>query len=173
MGSDTDGEAALGDPYSYRSARALLEDVRAAVLDADRISRTIERYESREGVRAQGYGPRPGGRRADAMRATDARIDYESRVRQRREDDYALIDVGSALAYGGDQRGSGGVGALLGPTYADVVWWRFCAGSTWDRVSREVGMSKRWCQEAADAAIDEIDHYGIWRMLAGVGRAEG
>lgn len=163
----------MEDPYSYQSARALFGDVRGAALDAERVSRTVSSLEAREGVRAQGYGPRGRGGGRDPMGATDERIDYESRVRRRLEGDYALIDAGSAVAYGADQMGSGGVEALLGPAYADVLWWRYCAAATWDRVAREVGMSKRWCQDASEAALDAVDAYGVWRMLAGVGTAEG
>lgn len=158
--------------YDCQSARDFFASVREAARDADRISRTIARMESREGVHGQSYSPAVHGGDHDARAATDARMDYERRVHRRREDDYALIDRACAVIYGADQTGHGGVSALMGPAYADVLWWRFCAAETWKAVAAGTGMSVRWCQCAADAALDQIDSYGMGRMLDGKGMAD-
>lgn len=158
---------------SYGCARDLFEAARDAAEDAERTSRTIERMEGREGVRAQSYQPRTLGGGGDSMRATDARIDYESRVRRRREEDYALIDLACAVIYGSDQTGSGGVAAMLGPAYADALWWRYCAAATWPEVAEGCGMSERWCQRSMRVSFDTIDSYGLARVVSGLGIAEG
>ena len=157
----------------YQSARDLFEATREAARDADRISRTIARMESREGLHAQSYQPSVRGGDHDASAATDARIDYEGRVRRRRDEDYALIDLACSVIYGADQVGSGGVSALLGPSYADALWWRYCAAATWPEVAAGTGMSERWCQQAVSLALDVVDAHGIERMVSGLGFAEG
>ncbi|MDY4014650.1 hypothetical protein, partial [Parafannyhessea umbonata] len=153
--------------------RDFFESVRSAAIDADSITRRIQAMESREGVRAQSYEVR--GRSSgtgDAMRATDARMDFEGRIERRREEDYRLIDAACSVIYGADQS-TGGVGAILGAAYADALWWRFCAAATWPEVAEGAGMSERWCKDAVGVALDVIDSYGIERMASGLGLAEG
>ncbi|MGN9233696.1 hypothetical protein ACTM8Z_00095 [Atopobiaceae bacterium HCP3S3_D6] len=160
------------DPYRYASAHDFFEAVREASRDAERTRRAVSRMESREGVRAQSYGPRGRGGTRDAMAATDERMDYEERCRARVEADYALIDAACDVIYGRDQR-TGGVGALLGAAYADALWWRYCAAATWPEVAAGTGMSERWCRDAVRAATDVADAYGLERMASGLGLAEG
>lgn len=162
------------DVSPYSRTADLLEATREAALDAERIRRSLLRMEGREGVRAQSYEARGrSGHRADQMRATDERMDYEARMRRRQEDDYALIDLACDVLYGSEQTGSGGVTALLGPAYADCLWWRYCAAATWPEVADGCGMSERWCRDAVRAACDTIDAYGISRIVDGLGLAEG
>lgn len=158
--------------YEYQSAGDLFEAAREAAKDADRISRTLARMESREGLHAQSYQPSVRGGDHDVRATTDARLDYERRVRRRREEDYALIDLACSVIYGSDQTGSGGVAALMGADYADALWWRFCAAETWEAVAAGTGMSERWCQQAVPYAFDVIDSYGIRRVIDGLGIAE-
>lgn len=157
----------------YSSAREFLEAVRAASIDAERIRHTLERMGVREQVRAQSYESRGrGGGTTDAMRATDERMDYESRARDRQHEDYALIDLCCDVIYGSGQNGSGGVCALLGSAYADCLWWRFCAAATWPEVADGCGMSERWCRDAVRVACDTIDAYGMSRIVDGLGLAD-
>lgn len=165
--------ATLGRLADYQRASDLFHAARDAAIDIERTSRTIASLQSKEGVRAQGYGPSGRGGVSDPMRATDVRVDYEERVRSRREENYALIDLACAVIYGSDQSGSGGVDAMLGPRYADTLWWRYCAAATWAEVAEGTGMSERWCRDAERVAFDEIDAYGILRMAEGNGLAEG
>lgn len=163
----------MADAHPYLSARDFFAAVRDASREADRTLRTIRDMESREGVRAQGYEARGrSGGPADAMRATDRRMDYEARCRRRLEEDYELIDVACDVIYGSDQS-MGGVGAVLGSAYADALWWRYCAGATWPEVADGCGMSERWCRDAVGVAMDVIDSYGLSRMAEGRGLAEG
>ena len=58
--------------------------------------------------------------------------------------------------------------ALLGSQYADAMWWRFCAAESWRVVADRVGLSERWCQDACEASMDQVDAYGIRAMLDGL-----
>lgn len=159
---------------SYATATDLFEATREAARDAERIRRSLARMESREGVRTQSYDAHGrSGHRADQMRATDERMDYEERVRGRQSEDYALIDLCCDVIYGSGQTGSGGVCSMLGSQYADCLWWRFCAAATWPEVAEGCGMSERWCRDAVRVACDTIDAYGLDRMRDGLGLAEG
>lgn len=78
----------------YSDAREFFEAVREASAEAERARAALMRMEAREGVRAQGYEARGrSGGGADRTEATDARMDYEERMRRRLEEDYALIDL--------------------------------------------------------------------------------
>lgn len=156
-------------------ARDFFESVRAAAIDAERIRRTLERMGAREQVRAQSYESRGGGSHgSDAMRATDERMDYEARIRQRQEADYALIDAACDVIYGSGQDGDGGIEAMVGPAAADCVWWRYCAAATWKEVADGCGMSRSWCQSVGvPTALDCADALGMGRMVSGRGLAEG
>lgn len=156
----------------YGSARDLFEAAREAARDADRIARNLDRMSAREGVRAQSYEVRGrSGHRPDATSATDARMDYEGRVRLRQMADYGLIDLACSVLYGRDQL-TGGLSALMGPAYADCLWWRFCAGGTWPEVAEGCQMSERWCRGAVELSFDAIDAYGPARVADGLGLAE-
>nr|DAZ19098.1 MAG TPA: Protein of unknown function (DUF1492) [Caudoviricetes sp.] len=158
---------------SFSCARDLFEATRDAARDADRISRSIDRMRARESVRAQGYRPRvSGGSRSDAMSATDARVDYEERVRRRRDADYALIGYATGVVYGAGPC-AGGVASLLSPAHADVLWWRFCNAATWEETADACGMSEKWCRESVTLSLDQVDAYGPDRVRAGLGLAEG
>lgn len=132
-----------------------------AARDADRIRETLAKMESREGVRAQTYQPCAGGGDRDVMGPTDRRIDWEGMTRRRRDEDYRLIDLACDVLYGHDQR-TGGLLALRGARYADILWWRYCAAAPWVDVADAVGLSVRYTQGLADDALDFLDHYGLW-----------
>lgn len=156
----------------YQCAREFFEGVRSAAIEAERTRRQVESMESAEGVRAQGYAPMVRGTRADVngTSATDARIDYEDRMRKRLEEDWALIDEGCAVVYGPDNRG--GVCAILGSSCADALWWRYCAGESWTKAASMVDASvatvKRWC----DVAFDTVDAVGWDAAKRGEGAAQ-
>lgn len=151
-------------------AREFFESVRLAAMDADRTARMLSEMESREGVRAQSYGPRSTGGTCDPMRATDARIDREAEWRQRIEHDYALIDEASEVIYGPGNEG--GIAVLLGTPTADAMWWRYCDAASWDEVSKAVGYSVRSCLRMVEVAHDTIDSLGVGAVKAGDGGAD-
>ena len=120
--------------------------------------------EAREGVRAQGYEPRVmvGGER-DHMAHTDSRIDYESRMAERIEQDYRLLDMACAVLYGRES-GKGGVDALMGSAVADCISFRYVDARPWSEVAALLGYS-RWsrrslrdmCQRGFDFALIRMD----------------
>ena len=156
----------------YKCAHDLFYATRDAALDADRICMTLDRLKAAEGVRGASLsGHVSGGSNADAMSRTNARIDYEERVRTRQEEDYKLIDLTCSVIYGEDLC-NGGIASLKGCAVADALWWRYCAAAKWSTVERMVGMSERWCRYACNQAFDTIDAYGFDRVISGVGIAE-
>lgn len=155
----------------YPSARDLFDDARRCAIDADRIRLAIIRMESREGARAQTYESHGrSGHRADAMAQTDARMDYEGRMRLRQRRDYDVIDLACDVLYGPDQL-SGGLSTLLSPAHADAVCLRFCNAETWEAVAAGCGMSVRWCEGAVPRAMELMDAYGLDRVRDGLGLA--
>lgn len=158
---------------SYQSARDLFGAARDASLEMTRTMLQLEAMEARRHIKGQGYSGMPHGQRADVncTAASIALIDREEMLRSRIRDDEELLDLACQVAYGADGRG-GGVSALLGSVYADVLFWRYCAGESWDTVARECGQSKRTALRYAEVALDAIDAYGLGRMVSGEGMAE-
>lgn len=156
----------------YASARDLFEAARDAALEVERTRRTISRMEQAEGVRAQGYQPPVRRSREDVngTARTDARIDVEERMRRRIDEDYRLIDLAAEVCYGA-WPASGGVAALLGSAYADVLYFRYCQADPWGAVADKVGLSEKWCREAARPALDQVDAYGVDAVRQGLGLA--
>lgn len=161
------------DPYTYQTARDLFEAARSARFEERRTMRTIGEMRAREGLRARACGAGGGGRpQDDPMRATDQRIDYERVCRRRVEEDRALVGFAEKVLFG--DGGDGGLASLMGGMpYADVLHCYYCEAMTWQETAQTVGMSRRWCQDAASIALDTIDHDGLWRSMVGIGRAEG
>lgn len=156
--------------FGYQSARDFFEAARCAAMEAQRTERQMERLAAAEGVRTNGMTAGSGTRRdPNGMAATDARIDYERRMRRRLDEDRALVGRACSLAYG--PSGDGGVARLLGASYADAIWWRYCSASSWACVAEAVGASsstvRRWC----DVVMDTIDSKGQDAVMAGIGDA--
>lgn len=156
----------------YTSAREFFAAVRDASIEADRTRRMLQRLEASEGLKGQSYAPRVASGNRDVMQRTDARMDYEERMRERIDEDYALMELGDQVIYGRES-GKGGIDALLGSTYADAVWWRSCAAATWAETAENVGYSVSWCRCAYEASMDVVDAHGFDRMADGQGLGEG
>lgn len=161
---------------SYGCARDFFEAVRDASLEAERTRRTLLRMEAREGVRAQGYeatGRSGGG--SDRTDATDARMDYEWRMRERIEADYALIDLACRVLYGSDY-GSGGVDKLMGSAVADAISFRYVDARPWGEVAAALGYSHdsaKSLRALCEQGFDCIDSLGWDSVIGGRGEAEG
>lgn len=159
------------DPYTFQTARDLFEAARDARIEERRTMRTIGEMRAREGLRARACGHGGGTPQPDSMRATDQRIDYERVCRRKVEEDRALVGFAERVLFGDD--GDGGLASLLrGKPYADVLHCYYCEAMTWRATSQTLGMSMRWCQDAASTALETIDHDGLWRALLGIGRAD-
>lgn len=157
-------------PFGYIDARDFFGAVRTAAVEVERYERNIERMESAEGVRAQGYGPSARGTASRGMRATDARIDYESRMGPIVERNYRIIDEACRILYGDGN--DGGVYALAGQQCADVLWWRCCCAKSWTVTASMMQASERSVHRWADVAMDCVDGMGASSVIAGRGVAE-
>ena len=158
----------------YASAEDFFEAVRQASREAERTRLTLLRMEAREGVRAQGYEPRVsvGGER-DHMAHTDSRIDYEARMAERIEADYALIDMACAVLYGLESD-KGGLEALMGSDVADCISFRYVDARPWSEVAALMGYSRwsrRSLRDMCQRGFDRIDSLGWERAIEGVGDA--
>lgn len=130
--------------------------------DAERIRRQLQALEDKatslgEGgfeprVRATGEQDRMGSRVA-------ALVDRERELRRRQEADYATIDDACRVLYGDD--GAQGLDALVPPIWADVLWWRYLDGATWEEVGANVGYSARRCFDLAQEALRMADQHGL------------
>lgn len=158
--------------YTWASARELFEAAREASRDAERIRRQLDAMEQRtlslgcgmgQRVSATGEPDRMGGRVA-------ALVDMEQTLRERQEADYALLDLACAVLYGPANKG--GLAALVPTWWADVLWWRYLDGSTWEQVAEAVGYSPRRCFDVAQTALEVADYYGLARTRQGLGSAD-
>lgn len=158
-------------PFGYQDARDFFGAVRQAAIETGRYERNLERMESAEGVRAQGYGPTARGTATRGMGATDARIDYEARMEPIMARNYDLIGDACRVLYGDGN--DGGLYALAGHGCADALWWRCCCAKSWaetaDMLSSSVSTARRW----ADVGMDVVDGMGTRSAIGGMGAAEG
>lgn len=158
----------------YSDARGFFEAVRDASREAERTRLTLLRMEAREGARAQTYAERVsvGGER-DRMAQTDARMDYEERMRERIEADYALIDLACRVLYG-EESGKGGVDRLMGSAVADCISFRYVDARPWKEVAALLGYS-RWSvnslRDLCQQGFDAVDALGWEHVIDGVGDA--
>ena len=166
----------LGLPsyHDYASAEDFFESVREASREAERTRLTLLQMEAREGMRAQTYAERVsvGGER-DRMAATDSRIDYEARMAERIEQDYALLDMACAVLYGRES-GKGGVDALMGSAVADCISFRYVDARPWKEVAVLLGYSHaswRALHDMCQRGFETIDSLGWERAIEGVGDA--
>lgn len=162
------------DLTSYTCAEDFFEAVRDASREAERTRLTLMQMEAREGVRAQGYEAQGrSGHTSDRAAAIDARLDYEGRMRERIEEDYALIDLACRVLYG-EESGKGGVDALMGSAVADCMSFRYVDARPWPEVAALLGYSK-WSvnslRDMCQQGFDAVDALGWERVVDGVGDA--
>lgn len=158
----------------YSNARDFFEAVREASREAERTRLTLMQMEAREGVRAQGYEAQGrSGHMSDRTAATDARVDYEERMRERIEADYALIDLACRVLYG-EESGKGGVDALMGSAVADCLSFRYVDARPWREVAALLGYSRwsrRSLRDLCQQGFDAIDFFGWDNVVGGMGDA--
>lgn len=159
----------------YSNARDFFESVREASREAERTRLTLLQMEAREGARAQTYAERVsvGGER-DRMAQTDARMDYETRMAERIEQDYRLLDMACAVLYG-EESGKGGVDRLMGSAVADCMSFRYVDARPWPEVAALLGYSRwsrRSLRDLCQRGFDAIDSLGWQNVVGGCGTAE-
>lgn len=153
-------------------ARDLFRRASECSRDAAYINRRLAAMESAEGVRGQSYAPIVSHTKVD-VNGTDrvvARMDYERRVRDQLEEDYAVIDYACAVLYGEDNRG--GIAALVGAQLADLLWHHYLDGETWECAAGIVGIPERTAYRRAEMALDLVDMYTPEVVMGGRGEAE-
>lgn len=158
---------------TYQNAREFFEAARSAAIEVARYNERVSRMEQTEGLPGAPLSGARGGSRRDVngMARVDARIDLEAAERRHIEEDYALIDRAASVLFGLTQRGDGGVDALLGWREAKVMDLYYLKAMTWRQVASVMGMSERWCQLSAAAALDLSDAYGAGPVIVGHGCA--
>lgn len=161
-------------PYRFTDARDLFETARKASRDAEQIRQQLETMRERMtslGGGAMGQRVSVGANEDRMADKVAALVDREQALRRRQSDDYAILDLACAVLYG-DEREQG-LDKLVPETWwADVLWWRYLDGATWEQVGEAVGYSPRRCFDVAQAALDIADAYGLARTRRGRGIAE-
>ena len=157
--------------YQFGSARELFEAAREASRDAERIRRQLDAMEQRaEGLGGSGFEPRVrstsdpdrmGGRVA-------AMVDRESILRERQEEDYAIIEYANAVLYGKD--GRSGLWALVG-WRADAVALHYLNDMKWSEVAQALCYSEPHVWQQAQVALEVADAWGV-AVISGMGGAE-
>ncbi|MBR1830427.1 MAG: hypothetical protein IJ781_13190 [Atopobiaceae bacterium] len=158
--------------YHFTSARELFEAAREASRDAERIRRQLVAMEERaEGLGGGGFEPRVRSTgEPDRMGSRVATmVDVERRLRERQEQDYAIIDLASAVLYGTDN--DAGLWALVS-WRADAIFHHYLGGMTWAQVGDMLGYSEQYVWQQAQVALDTCDGWGLLAVMAGTGRAE-
>lgn len=159
--------------YEFTSARELFEAAREASRDAERIRRQLDAIEHRAlGMSGGGFDPRVRSTPAhDRMGAAVASlVDVESRLRERQDEDYRLIDLACAVLYGTES--DAGLWALVG-WRADAIFHHYLGGMTWHAVGVLMGYTERHVMEQARYAMEVCDGWGLPAIVTGEGGAEG
>lgn len=147
-------------------AREFFEGVRAAQRLIDGALARLSAMREREGARSQSYGTVGGGRACgDGMRAVDARLDYEARVR-------AEIDGFRAEVERGRRVCAGVRAANPGLRWADALELRYISCLPWRQVADALGVSESQAKSDASAALDWVDSVGVAKACEGVGQAQ-
>ena len=161
-----------GGPMQFTSARDLFESAREASRDAERIRRQLAAMEGRAtSLGGGGFEPRvrstPDPDRIG--QAVVAMVDVESKLRERQEEDYRLLDLASAVLYGTDS--DAGLWSLVG-WRADAIYHHYLGGLTWCEVGALLGYSEQHVWREAMAALDVCDGWGIQSIIDGHGAAQ-
>lgn len=157
---------------SYRCARDLFDAARDAAIERASIMRQLDAIRASASLRGVRYDSASvsgtsSDHRGDARLA--AMIDQQQRLHDRLADNEALLSACADILYGRD--GNGGVARAVGSPYADVLFWRYLDGTSWDAAASMVGVSRASAIRCAAVALDAIDSYGLGRILQGTGIA--
>ena len=156
----------------HATAREFFESAREAARDAERIRRQLDAMESRSlSLGGGGFEGRvrstPDPDRIGA--SVSAMLDQTDRLRERADEDYAVIDAACRVLYGPDNRS--GLYALVGWP-ADAIYHHYLALRTWEGTAAMLGYSVRYVQRSVAWALELADANGqAWTEL-GRGLAE-
>lgn len=154
--------------WHFRDARELFESAREASRDAERIHTQLQHMEQRsQSLGGGGFEPRvrstPDPQRMEARSV--AHMDMEERLRERQEQDYALIDLACCVLYGRDSET--GLSVLVPAWWCDALWWHYLDDATWERTADAVHYSAQRCKQVRSIAFDIIDSWGIVATMQG------
>lgn len=150
----------------HATAREFFEAAREAARDAERICRQLDAMESRSlSLGGGGYEGRvrstPDPDRIGA--SVSAMLDQEERLRERADEDYAVIDAACRVLYGADNRS--GLYALVGWP-ADAIYHHYLALRTWEVTAAMLGYSVQHVRRQVLYALDLADANGqMWTEL--------
>lgn len=158
--------------FWYTNARDFFEGVKAAAEEVQDTERKLERMKVAEGLKAQSYELATAHSITDVngTKAINTRIDFESRMAERIQDDLRLLNLADAVVYGNDC--NSGLAALVGSSNADIVWLRYRKSMKWSAVASITGLTVRTCQLNSNTALDVLDAHGLADTIAGLGFAE-
>lgn len=150
-------------------AREYFEQVRNAAKELENARRTMEMLRNREGLKAQRYSSVGHSTTlSEPMAATDSRIDFELEIQRGRfEEATVVVDDAMRLLFGGD--GNGGLSALAGYRYAEVLMHYYCRAESWHQVSEILGKSRTSCKHLRNEALDLVDDFGFAHLKESVG----
>lgn len=140
-------------------AREYFEQASEAARDMDRAELLLSNLKSREGLQAVRYDKSGTAGTPDSMSATDSRIDFESFVVERIENNQRVIDDALVILYGAD--GRHGLSKELGTMYADVLCAHCLQLQTWATIAAQWNCSDRYCRMLEQKAYDYIDDVGF------------
>lgn len=153
---------------SFTDAHGLFLAAREAARERERCIRQLEAMRltggGSDGIKVSR------GSVSDPMARVDGIMDMETRWRDAMAADEALMEHVTLVLYGRDR--DGGVAALLGSVYADVMWWHYLAGETWKRTGEIVHYSRTRCYQMGEEVCDLVDALGVDAVIRGVGFAE-
>lgn len=148
------------------NAREYFEQASDAARDIRRCEETYKRLCAKERLQAQRIDNMPRGNgHHDFTFVTDARLDFEASLPERLESDNAVISDAYALLYGSD--GKGGLYAIMGGVYADILYMRYVELMKWEKIAEYVFYTDRNCRLLARKALDFIDERGFAAIRRG------
>lgn len=151
--------------YAYSEPQDFFEAVRSAQKGLAAKRRIIENIERTEQSLPGGIVPqaRPGEVKPNAI--TDVKLDKLAAWEADIAEAAKLIASAYAVLYGEKQ--SGGLLALLGVQYAELLDCRYIQLKSWEDVASTIGYSRRHCFELQRTAFDFLAYNGLQRTAEG------
>ena len=95
-------------------------------------------------------------------------FDRPQQLRCRLEEYDEIIEYALQVIYGAQRNERGGVYALLGARYADVLYARYLDCRTWDKCASTCQISRTSAWQAAQTALAYIDANGQVNTIKGI-----
>lgn len=150
------------------TARELFRMAQRCAKEMEREKGTLLRLESREGVKGAGFEAVRSSGNHDPMQPTDARMDYEARIRPSIEDCEEKVNFACSVLYGPDYLGrSGGLYVIAEHVMSDILCMHYCQDMRWQVVADIVDYSKSQTIEKARQALGLIDEIGLEACIKG------